>query len=90
MLAAVERLHPAQRYVMVDDKLRVLAAMKSVWRERVVTVFPRQGHYATDTANLARYPAPDHSIERIGELLDADLGAWLAADTRHQSPEASK
>ncbi len=89
MLDAVERLHPARRYVMVDDKLRVLAAMKSVWRERVMTVFPRQGHYATDLANLARYPAADHSIAGIGELLDADLGVWLATDARRENSEAS-
>ena len=48
MLDDVERRYPARRYVMVDDKVRVLAAIKAVWRERLTTVFVRQGHYAAD------------------------------------------
>ncbi|MGH8745926.1 MAG: HAD family hydrolase [Burkholderiales bacterium] len=72
MLADVERLFPARRYVMVDDKLRILAAIKAVWGERVTTVFARQGHYAHDPQNAARYPAADASIEHIGELLHLD------------------
>jgi FMN phosphatase YigB (HAD superfamily) len=79
MLDAVQRHYPARRYVVVDDKLRVLAAMKSVWRERLTTVFPRQGHYALDPVNIAEYPAPDHSIERIGDLADFDMAKLLAA-----------
>jgi FMN phosphatase YigB (HAD superfamily) len=79
MLDAVERCHPARRYVMIDDKLRVLAAMKDAWRERVVTVFPRQGHYANDAALLARYPAADVSVERIGDLIELDPAVWLDA-----------
>jgi FMN phosphatase YigB (HAD superfamily) len=77
MLDTVERRHPARRYVMVDDKLRVLNAMKRILRERLVTVFPRQGHYAHDPGNLARYPAADVSVERIGDLLELDPAAWL-------------
>ena len=73
MLADVERLFPARRYVMVDDKLRILTAIKAVWGERVTTVFVRQGHYANDPQNGARYPAADASIGRIGELLRRDL-----------------
>ncbi len=72
-LADVERRYPAERYVMVDDKLRILKAMKDVWGERVTTVFPRQGHYAHDASIIAEYPAADISIERIGEILDVDL-----------------
>jgi FMN phosphatase YigB (HAD superfamily) len=67
MLAEVERLYPARHYVMVDDKVRLLALMKNSWRERLTTVFPRQGHYA-DAATVAAWPAPDFTIERIGEL----------------------
>jgi hypothetical protein len=59
--------------VMVDDKVRILAAMKSVWGQRLTTVFVRQGHYARDPAVLARYPAADVSIESIGEVVRADL-----------------
>jgi len=73
MLEAVQRHYPARRYVMVDDKLRVLAAMKSAWRERLTTVFPRQGHYAFDPAAIGGYPAADLTVERIGDLADADL-----------------
>lgn len=73
MLADVERHYPARRYVMVDDKLRILAAMKNVWGDRLTTVFPRQGHYALDPEIVAAYPAADVAIERIGELASYDL-----------------
>lgn len=75
----VERRYPAERYVLVDDKLRILAAVKKVWGERVTTVFPRQGHYATDPKALAGHPPADVTIERIGELLDHDLAGLIAA-----------
>jgi FMN phosphatase YigB (HAD superfamily) len=70
MLDAVERRHPADRYVMVDDKLRILAAMKQHWGPRLTTIFPRQGHYALNPQETAKYPAADLSVEAIGELLD--------------------
>jgi FMN phosphatase YigB (HAD superfamily) len=79
MLDVVAHHFPARRYVLVDDKERILAAMKAVWNERLVTVFPRQGHYAHDPANVGRYPAADCSVERIGDLLAVDLDALLAA-----------
>ena len=68
---------PASRYVLIDDKLRVLAAVKAVWGERVTTVFPRQGHYALDPAVLAEFPAADITVERIGDVLG--LGARLGS-----------
>jgi FMN phosphatase YigB (HAD superfamily) len=68
----VERRWPAQRYVMIDDKVRLLTAIKAHWGARVTTVFPRQGHYATDAAEVAKYPAPDVTVARIGELLRHD------------------
>lgn len=71
MLADVERLFPARRYVMVDDKLRILAAMKAAWGSRLTTVFVRQGHYAADGAALAAYPPADASVGRIAEFLTA-------------------
>ena len=77
MLAAVQCHYPARHYVMVDDKLRLLAAMKEVMGERLTTVFPRQGHYALDAAGTARYPAADFTLERIGDLLDFDLARLL-------------
>ena len=77
MLADVERFYPAEQYVMVDDKLRILAAMKSVWGDRLTTVFPRQGHYAFDPATVAAYPPAQLTVERIGDLAGYDLAAFL-------------
>jgi len=68
MLDDVERRHPAERYVLVDDKIRILAAIKSCWGDRVTTVFVRQGHYAEDQALLSEYPPADVSIATIAEL----------------------
>ena len=78
MLDAMQRHHPARYYVMVDDKLRILAAMKGVMQTRLTTVFPRQGHYAMDPDVVAAYPGADLSIERIGDLLDADIRSLFA------------
>ena len=68
-LAAVERFYPAKHYVMVDDKLRLLQAIKDVWQHRVTTVFVRQGHYARDKKAIANYRPADISVRRIGDLL---------------------
>jgi FMN phosphatase YigB (HAD superfamily) len=76
-LADVARRFPAGHYVMVDDKLRILAAIKKVWRKRVTTVFVRQGHYALDPALVAGYPAADLTVERIGDLLHCNLPGLL-------------
>jgi FMN phosphatase YigB (HAD superfamily) len=73
----VERRYPARHYVLVDDKLRILAAVKKVWGSRVTTVFPRQGHYARDPQAVASYPAADVTIERIGDLTGVDLPGLL-------------
>jgi FMN phosphatase YigB (HAD superfamily) len=72
-LEDVERRFPAEHYVLVDDKLRILDAVKQVWRERVTTVFPRQGQYAHDPKVISALPPADVTIERIGDLLDRDL-----------------
>jgi FMN phosphatase YigB (HAD superfamily) len=65
----VERLYPARHYVMIDDKLRILEALKQSWGDRVTTVFPRQGHYALDPQEVARRRPADISIDAIGDLL---------------------
>jgi len=78
-LPDVERRFPAERYVAVDDKLRILAAIKEHWQDRVTTVFPRQGQYAHDPRVLAQFPPADLAIERIGDLLEFDKDALLAA-----------
>lgn len=78
-LADVEEKYPASHYVMVDDKVRLLTAVKEYWGTRVTTVFPRQGHYALNVAEVAQYPQPDITIERIGELQKYSLEQILAA-----------
>ena len=76
-LADVERRHPAAHYVLIDDKLRILTAVKNIWGRRVTTVFVRQGHYALDPKVLAKYPPADVTIERIGDLLAHSLADFL-------------
>jgi len=78
MLDDVERRYPARRYVMVDDKLRILAAMKETWGDRLTTVFARQGHYALDPAISSTCAPADLAIERIGDLLDCDCPGSFA------------
>jgi len=74
----VEQRFPAERYVVVDDKLRILHAIKQIWQSRVTTVFVRQGHYAHDAKTLAQYPPADLSIEHIGDLVNYDLASGKA------------
>ncbi len=81
MLDDVAQRYPARHYVMVDDKLRILAAMKRSWRDRLTAIFVRQGHYALDPHELRAYPAADMAIEHIGDLLDR--GHLASAPARH-------
>jgi FMN phosphatase YigB (HAD superfamily) len=74
MLDTVERLYPARHYVMVDDKLRILTALKRHWGQRLTSVFPRQGRYALDAGIVSACPPADLSIECIGELGSYDIG----------------
>lgn len=73
----VARRHPAAHYVLVDDKPRILAAVKQFWGAGVTTVFPRQGQYANDAKTVDSLPAPDLTVERIGDLLGYDLTRFL-------------
>jgi FMN phosphatase YigB (HAD superfamily) len=73
----VERRYPAEHYVMVDDKLRILTAVKKAWGARVTTVFPRQGQFGRDQRIIAEYPPADMTVERIGYLLEYDRMAFL-------------
>lgn len=75
----VARRFPAQHYVLVDDKLSILSAVKQSWGTRLTTIFPRQGHYAHDPKTLAAYPSADITLERIGDLLAFDLPTLLSA-----------
>ena len=72
-LADVRARYPAAHYVVIDDKLRILTAIKKLWRRRVTTVFVKQGHYAWDAKTLATYPPADVTIDRIGQILDLEL-----------------
>jgi FMN phosphatase YigB (HAD superfamily) len=73
MLADVARHYPARHYVMVDDKLRILQAMKQVLGRRLTTIFPRQGHYALDSGNLRNYAPADINVESLAGLLAQDF-----------------
>lgn len=76
-LRNVEQLHPADHYVLIDDKLRILHSVKQIWGRRVTTVFPKQGQYAHDPVALKEYPPADIALEKIGDLLDYDLDSLL-------------
>jgi plasmid stabilization system protein ParE len=95
-LEYVERLYPANHYVLIDDKLRILTAVKKIWGERVTTVFPKQGHYAFDPKILAEYPPADIELGKIGDLLTFNLSRllspWAGADgaARVASPPARR
>src|ERR1044072_6498375 len=78
----VERRYPAEHYVLVDDKPRILDAVKKIWGDRVTTVFPRQGQYAHDLKAIAGCLPPDLTVGRIGDLLDYDLTALLAGNNQ--------
>lgn len=84
----VERRFPAEHYVLVDDKLRILDVVKQVWGARVTTVFPRQGQYAHDARAIDALPPADVTVERIGDLLDHDLARpGMAPRTLASSPK---
>ena len=76
MLKDVENLFPAEHYIMVDDKLRLLTAIKKIWKKRVTTVFVKQGHYANDPEILSSYPSADISVDHVENLLDYDQEAF--------------
>src|ERR1700757_696011 len=65
----VAQRYPASHYVLVDDKPRILAAVKKIWGDRVTTVLPRQGQYANDARVVASLPSAGIPVERIGDLL---------------------
>jgi FMN phosphatase YigB (HAD superfamily) len=84
-LEDVQTRYPANHYVFVDDKARLLEAVKGAWGPRVTTVFPRQGHYAMEP-DVARYAVPDLTIGRIGDLVPYDLAALIRAAGPGSSP----
>ena len=72
-LEDVAARYPADHYVLIDDKLRILADVKKIWKQRVTTIFVRQGHYALDQKVVSSYPPADITIERIGNMLQLPL-----------------
>jgi hypothetical protein len=89
-LGDIERRYPAEHYVLVDDKPRILTVVKKVWGDRVTTVFPRQGQYAYDAKVVAACPLADLTVKRIGDLLDYHLSALLAGRASVQISQAGK
>jgi FMN phosphatase YigB (HAD superfamily) len=90
-LAEVERLYPAKQYVMIDDKLRILNAVKQVWGERVTTVFPRQGHYARDPKFLAGCQPADIQLDHLRDLTNYALTAFVTPvrETKNESNKST-
>jgi len=84
-LEDVERRYPADHYVVVDDKLRILTAIKEAWRHKVTTVFVKQGHYAHDAKHLEGFPHADLSLDRIGELVNYDFSTMVSAAQKASS-----
>jgi hypothetical protein len=78
-LADIEVRYPADHYVMFDDKIRILTAVKEIWGEKLTAVFPKQGHYALDPKVPELYPPADITVERIGDVLNYDLADFIAA-----------
>lgn len=77
-LADLERRYPAEHYVFIDDKIRILSAIKEIRKEKATTVFVRQGHYAFDEKEVAKYPSADITIEKIGDLLNLDIAKFFS------------
>jgi FMN phosphatase YigB (HAD superfamily) len=86
----VEQRFPAEHYVMVDDKLRILEAMKKIWKNKLTTVFVKQGHYAHDPKTAGQFPPADVSLERIGDLVNHDVASLRAAGSnlKHEGKSA--
>lgn len=82
MLADIEQRFPARHYVMLDDKLRILEAMKDGWGDKMTTIFVRQGHYALDKNEIATRQPADITIENISGMIDLDLGTLLSPARR--------
>lgn len=86
MLDDVKQRYPAGHYTMVDDKLRILAAMKKIWGDHLTTIFPRQ-HYTEDPKIVAAHPPADIAIEHIGDLISYDLPVLLGPEKARRSHE---
>jgi len=88
MLDEVKRTFAARHYVMVDDKPRILGALKAAWGDDVTTIFPRQGHYAFDAEEVAKYPMPDIVVDHIGDLARTNIAGWFPQGSANRSQGA--
>ncbi len=67
--------YPADHYVMVDDKPRILSALEEECPSRFTTVFVLQGHYARE----GEYePVPDIVVHHFADLAGFTLEQFLA------------
>jgi FMN phosphatase YigB (HAD superfamily) len=89
MLDEVKRTFPARHYVIVDDKPRILGALKAAWGDDITTIFPRQGHYALDTIEAAKYPTPDITVDHIGDLARTNIAGWFPLGAAHDHHHAT-
>jgi FMN phosphatase YigB (HAD superfamily) len=89
MLDEVKRTFAARHYVMVDDKPRILGALKAAWGDDVTTIFPRQGHYAFDAEEVAKHPTPDIVVDHIGDLARTNIAGWFPQGSANRSQGAS-
>lgn len=89
-LEDVERRYSADHYVLIDDKVRILTAVKKIWDRRVTTIFPCQGHYALDPQLVSSYPAPDFTIEHIADLVNLDFQTIVGGTTLGENDSATR
>jgi FMN phosphatase YigB (HAD superfamily) len=87
----VERRYPADHYVLIDDKIRILSAVKTIWGDRVTTIFVRQGQFALDRKVVAAFPPADLAVDRIADVLDLERPALEGHSTaRHATTEVNR
>lgn len=79
MLDDMQSKYPADHYVMVDDKPRILVSMKKLLGDRVTTVFVRQGHYAAGAGKELEETPPDITVDAVAELAGIDREAFFRA-----------
>jgi hypothetical protein len=74
----IQRRYPADYRMKVDDKLRILTAMKKAWGEHGTTLFPPRKVRSDRPAVQASIRPPDITVESIADLLEYDLPGLLA------------
>jgi hypothetical protein len=62
----VRQRYPAEHYLLIDDKLRILARLKGILGDLVTTLHVAQGHYASSERGI--YPAADLEVPSIAAV----------------------